>query len=70
MVWVGRAAFSWLLLLLQSRLVLLLQDDLLQCKLCNYYCASRKLLSFRWLQALLKRSRNAMRHELQSFASS
>jgi len=28
---VGRAAFSWLLLLLQSRLVLLLQDGLL----CN-----------------------------------
>ena len=31
MVWAGRAAFSWLLLLLQSRLVLLLQDGLL----CN-----------------------------------
>ena len=31
MVWVAREAFSWLLLLLQSRLVLLLQDDLL----CN-----------------------------------
>ena len=30
-MWVGRAAFSWLLLLLQSRLVLLLQDGLL-CK--------------------------------------
>ena len=31
MGWAGRAAFSWLLLLLQSRLVLLLQDGLL----CN-----------------------------------
>ena len=33
-MWVGREAFSWLLLLLQSRLVLLLQDGLL-CKASN-----------------------------------
>ena len=43
MVWVGRAAFSWLLLLLQSRLAAAAGWLAVQCKRRNYYFASRQL---------------------------
>ena len=54
---VARAAFSWLLLLLQSRLVLLLQDDNASVQLLFRLTTAAE--RFRVQQALLKSSGNA-----------